>query len=596
MSWGIGGTALAGTEHKPEKSIGAVINRSRRFFLFVGLFSLFINVLMLVPALYMLQIYDRVLGSGSYETLYFLTLAAAGLILTSALLEMFRSRILVRFSGHLDKELRGPMFSGLLNFGLQHKGAGLSQPLRDLDTLRTFLSGQGLIFFFDAPWAVIFIGVIFMMHWVLGLLALAGALVLLALAWVTQMLTQKALSSANQQHMAAYNFAESSFRNADSISAMGMLPGLRARWADRQDQALGLQAVASDRAANIQSTVKFIRPFLQVAMLGVGAALVLQQEITAGMMVAASIILGRALAPVEGALGQWRSVSAARGAYLRLKAYLASLPEERERLRLPEPKGALTVENVAAMPPGTRVPVLRGVSFALRPGEALGVIGPSAAGKTSLGRLLVGVWRPVAGKVRLDGADVADWPSEELGQYLGYLPQEVELFEGTIAENIARFQTPDSDAVVRAAKQAGVHDMILRFEKGYDAQIGAGGASLSGGQRQRIGLARALYGEPKLIVLDEPNSNLDKDGEMALWQALEGLRQRGATVVVIAHRSSMLSHVSKLLVLKNGAVEAFGPKEEVLTKLKETAAAQAVRDGKAAPSRGVKRTGVGAAS
>ncbi|MFP3943462.1 MAG: type I secretion system permease/ATPase, partial [Alphaproteobacteria bacterium] len=546
---------MAESGHKPDLAIGRVVRRSRNFFLAVGLFSLFINLLMLVPALYMLQIYDRVLSSGSRETLIYLTVAAAGLLLTSALLELFRSRILVRYSGHLDRELRGPMFSGLLNFGLQHKGSGLSQPLRDLDTVRTFLSGNGLIFFFDAPWAVIFIAVIFMMHWVLGVVALIGALILLALAFVTEKLTQKTLSEANQQHNASYNFAESSFRNADAIGAMGMLPGLRSRWEGQHDRALALQALASDRAGGVTASVKFIRPLLQVLILGTGGLLVLQNQITAGVMVAAAIILSRALAPVEGALGHWRNVGAARGAYQRLKAFVAALPEERERLRLPEPKGALRVEGVMAVPPGTRLPVLRGVSFALQPGEILGVVGPSAAGKSSLARLLVGVWRPAAGKVRLDGADVADWPNEELGRYLGYLPQDVELFDGTIAENIARFQKPDADAVVRAARAAGVHDMVLRLEKGYDTHIGVDGASLSGGQRQRIGLARALYGEPKLIVLDEPNSNLDSEGEMALWKALAGLRARGATVVMIAHRTSMLSHVSKLLVLKNGRVE-----------------------------------------
>ncbi|MFW6027351.1 MAG: type I secretion system permease/ATPase [bacterium] len=580
---------MAEAGHKPELAIGRIFRRSRKFVLSVGLFSMFINLLMLVPALYMLQIYDRVLSSGSVATLLYLTLVAGGLILTAALLELFRSRILVRLSGHMDRELRGPMFSGLLNFGLQHKGAGLAQPLRDLDTLRTFLSGNGLIFFFDAPWAVIFILVIFMMHWVLGVLALAGALILLALAFVTEKLTQKTLAEANQQHMSSYNFAESSFRNADAIGAMGMMPGLRSRWQGQHDRALALQAVASDRAGGVSASVKFVRPFLQVLMLGTGGFLVLQQAITPGMMIAASIILGRALAPVEGALGHWRGIGAARGAYSRLKAFVAALPEEREHLRLPEPRGALRVEGVVAMPPGTRTPVLGGVSFALQPGDSLGIVGPSAAGKSSLARLLVGVWRPSAGKVRLDGADVADWPNEELGPHLGYLPQDVELFEGTIAENIARFQQPDSEAVVRAARQAGVHDMILRLERGYDTQIGPGGASLSGGQRQRIGLARALYGEPKLVVLDEPNSNLDSDGEMALWKALAGLRERKATVVMIAHRNSMLSHVSKLLVLNHGRVEAFGPKDQVIPKLTGSTAKAAGRRLEAVPPVAVRK-------
>lgn len=544
-----------------------VITTSRRFFVFVGLFSFFISLLMLVAPLYMLQIYDRVLTAGSRATLYFLTLAAVGLILTGALLELFRSRILVRFSGHLDSQLREPVFKGLLNLGLRHQGSGLSQPLRDLDTLRGFLSSTSLVYLFDAPWVVVFLSVIFLMHWVLGLFATVGALILFGIAWATELTTRKSLAEANRNHLQAFNFAESSFRNAEVIEAMGMLPGLHKRWSERNNTALHLQAEASDRAANLRSTAKFVRPVLQVGILGMGAALVLAQEITAGMMIAASIIMGRALAPVEGAIGQWRSFAGALSAYNRLQQFMASLPEETERLPLPPPKGVLSVENVVAIPPGMRRPVLRGVSFGIGPGDALGIIGPSAAGKSSLARLLVGVWRPAAGSVRLDGANVSDWDHELLGEHLGYLPQDVELFQGTIAENISRFRDPDPDAVVRAARLAGVHDLILRLEKGYDTSIGEGGVGLSGGQRQRIGLARALYGDPTLVVLDEPNSNLDNEGEAALWTALETLRERGAAVVVIAHRASMLAHVNKLLVLKEGTAEAFGPKEDVLPKL-----------------------------
>lgn len=544
-----------------------VIATSRRFFVFVGLFSFFISLLMLVAPLYMLQIYDRVLTSGSMATLVFLTLAAAGLILTSALLELFRSRILVRLSGHLDRQLRDPVFNGLLHFGLRHQGSGLSQPLRDLDTVRSFLSSTSLVYLFDAPWVVVFLGVIFLMHWVLGTFATVGALILFGIAWATELTTRKRLAEASRNHLKAFNFAESSFRNAEVIEAMGMLSGLRKRWSEGNGKALHLQAKVSDQAANLRSTAKFIRPVLQVGILGTGAALVLAQEITAGMMIAASIIMGRALAPVEGAIGQWRSFANALSAYSRLQQFMSSLPEDGERLPLPPPKGAVSVENVVAVPPGLRKPVLKGVSLKIGPGDALGIIGPSAAGKSSLARLLVGVWRPAAGSVRLDGANVCDWDHELLGVHLGYLPQDVELFQGTIAENIARFREPDPEAVVRAARLAGVHDLILHLEKGYDTQIGEGGVGLSGGQRQRIGLARALYGDPALVVLDEPNSNLDNDGENALWQALQKLRERGATVVVIAHRASMLAHVNKLLVLKDGMADAFGPKEEVLPKL-----------------------------
>lgn len=550
-----------------DNALSEAFKDVRGAFVSIGAFSFFINLLMLTGPLYMLQVYDRVLTSGSRHTLIMLTVVAVGMILTSALLELVRSRILVRIGSRLDRRLNDRLFAGLLRLHLQQKGSSQSQPLRDLETLRGFLTGSGLISLFDAPWTPLFLAIIFLLHPLLGLVALSGAVVLFILAVVSELVTRGPLREASHDSAAAHGFTENTLRNAEVIEAMGMLPGLQRRWQARHQAALVAQAKASDRGGLLTACAKFVRPVLQVAILGTGAYLALQQVITPGVMIAASIIMGRALAPVEGAIGNWRGFILARNAKSRLRSFLEKDEPPEASMPLPRPKGAVSVERLVAAPPGLERPVLKGISFALKAGDSLGIIGPSAAGKSTLARLLIGVWPAAAGQVRLDGADIGDWNHLELGSHLGYLPQDVELFDGTVAENIARFGEPNPENVVRAARRAGVHELILRLPEGYDTMIGPGGAALSGGQRQRIGLARALYGDPAFMVLDEPNSNLDGEGEAALRQAVQELKQDGTTVVVIAHRPSVLAGMDKILVLRDGQIEHFGSRDEVLPKV-----------------------------
>jgi PrtD family type I secretion system ABC transporter len=541
---------------------------SRGAFFMTGVFSFFINLLMLTAPLYMLQIYDRVLSSRSESTLVALTVLAGGMLLVMGLLDLIRSRVLVRVGSRLDDALNQRVFSAIFQRSLRIGRGERSQPLRDLDSLRQFLTGPGPFAFFDAPWVPLYLLVVFLFHPLLGLIALGGAVILFGIALANELLTRKPLQQANAEVLGAYAFAETSLRNAEVLEAMGMLEGIRRRWVTRHQQGLALQTTASDRAGSLTSSSKAIRMFLQVAILGVGAWLAIQQIITPGVMIAASIIMGRALAPIEQAIGHWRQFVGARSAYRRLDALLAESPAAAEHLALPQPEGYLAVEQVVVVPPGAARPVLKGLAFKLAPGEALGVIGPSASGKSSLARLLVGVWPPAAGAVRLDGAELHAWDREQLGPFVGYLPQDVELFTGTVAENIARFaDQPDPDQVVEAARRAGVHEMVLQLSEGYDTEIGENGSVLSGGQRQRIGLARALYGSPALVVLDEPNSNLDAAGDQALTAAILELKSRNATVVVMAHRPSAISAVDKLLMLRDGKIEAFGPKEEVLAQV-----------------------------
>ncbi|MGD1877678.1 MAG: type I secretion system permease/ATPase [Kiloniellaceae bacterium] len=578
-------------KNAPESALAEAFRDVRTAFGSIAAFSFFINLLMLTGPLYMMQVYDRVLTSGSPHTLAMLTVVAVGMIMTSALLELVRSRIFVRIGSRLDRRLNARRFEGLLRQRLQQAEGAEVQPLRDLETLRGFLTGNGLISFFDAPWTPLFLAIIFVLHPLLGLVALTGGVVLFALAVLSELATRGPLRDASRESSAAHGFTDNTLRNAEVIEAMGMLPGLQRRWLVRHQSALAAQAKASDRGGMLTAGAKFVRPVLQVAILGTGAYLALQQAISPGVMIAASIIMGRALAPVEGAIGNWRGFIMARNAKGRLSAFFDKDEAPSPGLPLPRPKGAISVERLVAAPPGLSKPVLKGISFALEAGESLGIIGPSAAGKSTLARLLVGVWAPAAGNVRLDGADISDWNHIELGPSLGYLPQDVELFAGTVADNIARFAEPDPEAIVRAAQHAGVHEMILHLPDGYDSLIGNGGAALSGGQRQRIGLARALYGDPALVVLDEPNSNLVGEGEEALRRAGLHLKKRGATVGVVAHRPSVLGGLDKVLVLRDGLIEHFGPSAEVLPKVtravaKPQAGGPAPQAGSPAPQAG----------
>ncbi|MGE5504559.1 MAG: type I secretion system permease/ATPase [Actinomycetota bacterium] len=551
----------------PPNPLKAVLGTCRGVASATAVFSFCGNLLLFVSPLYMLQVYDRVLSGRSPTTLVMLTVMAGFLLAVMGGLEALRSRMLVRAGARLDRALAGRTFAGLFEVSRRHPGQVGGQALRDLDAVRDFATGPALLVFCDAPWAPLFIAVAFILHPLLGAVTLTGAVAIFALAMVNEVATRKALKDAGTVSIGAGAFAEASLRNAEVLHAMGMLPGIAARWLVRHDTALALQARAADRAGALLALSKFVRLFLQSAILGVGAWLALDDQITGGSIVAASIIMGRALAPVEMAVGHWKGFVGARAAWARLSALLTEAGERPDTMALPRPKGAVAVDKLFVVPPGSRSAVLKGVSFALAPGEILGVVGPSAAGKSTLARALTGVWAPGAGTVRLDGADLHAWKREEVGPALGYLPQDVELFDGTVAENIARFRDIEPEKVVEAAGKAGVHDMILALPQGYDTRIGDGGRVLSGGQRQRIALARALYDRPAFVVLDEPNSNLDTAGEQALVEAVLDLKKHNATTVVVTHRVSILGCVDKILVLNNGEVELFGPRDEVLGRL-----------------------------
>lgn len=554
--------------NKSEKTaLKKALGSAWRLFAVIGGFSFFINILMLVGPLYMLQIYDRVLASRSLDTLMALTVLAASLVLISAFLELVRTRIFVRLGARFDNDLSENVLAALFDHQLRGRSANGSQSLRDVDNVRGFMTGPGLVAIFDSPWTPVFIALIFVFHPLLGSVALAGGVLLFGLAVVSEFITRGPLMRSVAQSHQAQEFASSALRNAEVVRAMGMMPEVSRRWQARHASGLALQGRAADRAGLLTAISKFIRPCLQIAMLGSGAYLVIQEAITPGVMIASSIIMGRALAPVEAALNNWRQFIAARGAYGRLQQLLKANPPQQDTLPLPRPEGHIRVENVMVMPPDGDKPILQGINFELSPGQMLGVIGPSAAGKSTLARLLVGAWSPGSGHIRLDGAELSHWRPEELGPNIGYLPQDIELLSGTIAENIARLQEPDSEHVIDAAKLCDAHEMILGLPDGYSTQIGEGGCILSGGQRQRIALARAVYGNPCLIVLDEPNANLDSDGEAALHKTLKRLETRKQTVVIVSHRPAILTAVDMVLVLRNGQLETFGPRDEVLPRL-----------------------------
>lgn len=548
-------------------ALGMVLLNFRRVFFAVGGFSFAINILLLVPAIYMLQVYDRVLSSRNQTTLLMLSLIMVALFLLEAALELVRSKVLVRASAALDVRLNSRVFDASFEEYLQKRGANPGQALADLAAVRQFLTGQGLFAFFDSPWTPLYLTVIFLLNPWLGLFALVAALLLLGLALCNERLTGPLLSEAGHAASAANNYAASNLRNAEVIEAMGMLANLRRRWFARHARFLTAHAEASDRAAAINAVTRFLRLTTQSGILGAGAYFVIENQLSPGGMIAASILLGRTLAPVELAIATWRGFVSARGAYARLNALLESHPQRGEMLALPRPEGAIAVENLFLGAPHSAAPILKGLSFRVAPGMLVAVIGPSAAGKSTLARGLVGVWAPLGGAIRLDGADVHKWRKDQLGPWIGYLPQDVELFEGSIAENIARFGALDSEQVVRAARRAGVHDLVVHLPQGYDTPIGEGGMALSGGQRQRIALARALYGDPALIVLDEPNANLDEAGDAALIAALRTLKEEKRTVFVMTHRVNVLGAADAVILLANGVIQAHGPRDAVLKAL-----------------------------
>ncbi|WP_169546218.1 type I secretion system permease/ATPase [Sneathiella aquimaris] len=543
------------------------LSRCKRVFVIVALFGLGINLLMLTAPLFMMQVFDRVITSRNTDTLFMLVLVAIIALVTMSALESVRTFVLVRLSNWLDVRIGSLALKSSILSPLKKGETPSVQGLRDLSTFRGFLTGAGIFPILDAPFAPVFLGIMFLLHPMLGGIALAGAGILFLLALFNEIATRRLLNQSGQQSILAMGQAEAAARNSDVIEAMGMMPNLIARWEKANSKALDMQARASDRGGIISSLSKFFRTTLQIAVSSAGAWLVIAGDMSPGAMIASSIIMGRALAPVEQAIGAWKGFLGARSAYARLKARIGMDTEAEKTMPLPRPSGAIDVEAVSYAHAGSAEPVLRNVSFKINPGEVVGLIGPTAAGKSTLARILVGNLMPRSGHARLDNMDVAEWPADDRGQYIGYLPQDIELFAGTIRENIARMSDGDPDEVIAAAEKAGVHEMILRMEKGYDTQIGDGGAALSGGQRQRIALARAIYGNPAFMVLDEPNASLDSVGENALMQAMQTLRDQGMTIIVIAHRPNILKHVDKIVVLRNGIVDDFGWRDEILEKL-----------------------------
>jgi len=540
----------------------------KRYFIYAGLFSAAVNILLLAPIIYMLQVYDRVIGSGSMSTLTTLTILLLCLLSAMGGFEWVRARILIGASNRLEMDLRRRVFDATFKRALL-VGASSSQPNSDLTGLRQFLTGNGLFAFFDAPWFPIYVGVMFMFHPWFGIAAIFAGIVMVILAFVNEKATNKKLKDANSQAYWVNNQIGRSLQNAEVIAAMGMTTDIRRIQEQRSDEVLELQTNASKQAALLTSISKTFRMIMQSMLLGLGALLALRQEISPGMMIAGSLLLGRALAPIDLLVGSWKGFSVARAQYERLGDLLEQIPTNQETMDLPAPKGNLTADRVTVVPPGAKVPSVKAVSLALTAGESLAIVGPSASGKSSLARALLGIWPTAVGQVRLDSADISAWDRIKLGPYIGYLPQDIELFDGTISENICRFGEIDAEKIVAAAQLAGVHEMILHLPQGYDTTIGGTGGVLSGGQRQRIGLARAVYGNPCLLVLDEPNSNLDEQGERQLTVSINQLKAQGCTVIVITHRTSVLGSVDKILVMQDGLAALFGPRDEVLAKLRE---------------------------
>jgi PrtD family type I secretion system ABC transporter len=547
----------------------AAFRRFRWAFAMAGLFSCFVNLLMLSGPLYMMQVYDRVLTSRSIPTLVALSVLVLALYVISGLLEHIRSRLIVSVGNAIEQDLRRPVFSRMLDNAIRRTSDSGTQPIRDLDMVRQFHAGPAPFGLFDLPWAPIFLAVTYLIHPVLAALTAAGALILFAIALINEFAVKSGSQIAYAAQVEANMIAEQSMVASDVLHALGMKQSYADVWEDRHRRAVEQQRHAANRAGIFSSASKTVRTAMQSAVLGVGAYLVLQSEMTAGAMIAASIIAARALAPVEQAIGNWRTYLSYRQAKARLRQMLTpNVGRSGEPMRLPRPVGHLQLDGVAISAPGAAKPLLVNLNFELRPGDGLGIIGPTGSGKSTLARTITGIWPQLAGTIRLDQAEINQWSAEQFGRYIGYLPQDVTLLGGTIEANIARFdRDPDPEAVIRAAKLANVHDLILKLPDGYNTRIGTGGLDLSGGQKQRIALARALYGDPVLLVLDEPNANLDADGEAALSTTLADMRAAGAAVIVVAHRPSAIKSMNLLLYVRDGRQVAFGPKAEMLAKL-----------------------------
>ena len=549
-------------------------------------FSFFANLLMFVGPLYMLQVYDRVLASRNENTLLMITGIAVALLITYGFLEFIRSKMLVRAGLQFDDMLANPAFNRVVRKQLLAPNSGAHATLQDVDRVREFLTGQGILSFFDAPWVPLFLGLCFLFHPWLGYVATAGAIIIFILALTNEFATRSLLQEAGAANMGAAHFVNTTVQNAEVIRALGMEKPLTNRWLKQHDNVLDAQARASGRAGAIMASTKFVRMSLQIAILGTGAYLAIQQQISPGIMIAASIVMGRALAPVEQAVGQWKQFVGARQAHKRLGDIFDALEDEEDRMQLPAPKGNVVVQNLIATAPGSKAPILKGISFSIPQGEVLAVIGPSGSGKSTLVRHLVGAMQPQSGAVRLEGTELHHWDADQLGRYMGYMPQDVKLFRGSVSENISRFlENVDDKEIIAAATLSGAHEMITTLAEGYDTDVGDGGNGLSGGQRQRVGLARAVFREPSLIVLDEPNSNLDAHGEQALANCIQEMKKRGKTVVLVTHKANLLALSDKTLMMVNGQIEKFGPTREIFAQqAQQQAEAKKAQQKKEAPA------------
>ena len=549
-------------------SISKALKPARTAIFMIAVFSFFVNVLMLTGPLFMLQIYDRVLTSGSIPTLIALGALVVMLYVLYGFLEYIRGRILTRVGRMLDEDLQAPVFHAITFHAIYGAKQVRTQPAQDLSTVRQFLSGPAPFSFLDLPWTPIYLLVIFLMHFMLGLAATIAVLILAVFAVVNNLLTRKHVEKFQQSAQRATLANEETRRNVEIATVLGMISRLRARWSGSVSDSLESQTKASDRGGLVTSMSKAMRMVFQSGILGLGAYLAVQQEISPGTMIAASIIMARALAPVEQVVAQWQPFLNFRKSWKRLDQVLSNTPPQEDKMPLPTPKVHLTANNLMAFVPGAEKPIISGISFDLPPGSGLGIIGATGAGKSTLARAIIGVWPHIKGDLRFDSATLDQWDRDELGKYIGYLPQDVELFDGTIGENISRFD-PEADPkeILKAAQAANVHELVLKFKDGYNSRVGEGGTNLSGGQRQRIGLARALYGSPVLVVLDEPNASLDAEGEAALIRAIAATRQNGGTVIVVAHRPSAIAALDSLMVLRDGTQVAYGPKDEVLQQV-----------------------------
>ena len=551
---------------KPE--LLKLLTLFKKDFYIVGLFSLIINLLMLVPAIYMLLIYDSVLSSRSNTTLIVVTVIMLFMMALMGLFEWTRTQLLIRIGNNMDKRINTRLFQVAFEKCLRTGSTDSSQVFGDFTNIRQFLTGTGAIAFFDVPWVPIYVFVIGLIYWVLGVFAACAAVVLFILAILTEMASKKKLSASNSAYHNASAFSAINFRNADVIESMGMLSNVKKHWFPKHQKFVALQSSASEKTGNISAATKFFRYAFQSSIYAFGAYYVINGNIiTAGAMVAAAILMGRALSPIDLAMSGWKGFVSARDSYKRLSALFTAFPEREKGMPLPAPEGKIAVGGLYAIPPNSNIQVLKNINFIAEKGDMVAIIGPSGSGKSTLSKLITGVWPPAAGSVRLDGAEIFTWDKDALGNNVGYLPQDIELLNGTIAENIGRFGDIDSEKIIEAAKTVGIHEMILNLPDGYDTFIGEGGVVLSGGQKQRVALARAIYGFPALVVLDEPDSNLDDIGGHALLYTLAKLKEQKSTVFIISHRNHILSVVDKILVISNGTVQMYGTRNDVLNAI-----------------------------